>query len=228
MPDSPRLQEAVAGRFVTLQLMPSLRQLLATHAPLLLLDAASTRVQVGWLRSEQQSQWAEAEGEAGIALFEALGALHAEPATAGAFVFCDGPGSILGVRTTAMTVRSWCVLQERPVFAYHSLALVAHALGDAGMTVIADARRDSWHCASMASPLRRVATAELPGRVAMPEGFRTWTPPPPEVRRTSYALAALLPSVLEVDLFRPTTSPDAFLHEEPSYVTWTPQIHRAP
>ena len=33
---------------------------------------------------------------------------------------------------------------------------------------------------------------------------------------------------VDLDLFRPTDAPDAFLHEEPSYATWTPQIHRAP
>ena len=33
---------------------------------------------------------------------------------------------------------------------------------------------------------------------------------------------------IDADLFRATDAPDAFLHEEPSYATWTPQIHRAP
>ena len=30
------------------------------------------------------------------------------------------------------------------------------------------------------------------------------------------------------DLLRPAPLPEAFLHEDPAYVTWTPQIHRAP
>jgi hypothetical protein len=29
-------------------------------------------------------------------------------------------------------------------------------------------------------------------------------------------------------LFRQTEEPDAFLHEEPSYAMWTPQVHQAP
>jgi len=45
-----------------------------------------------------------------------------------------------------------------------------------------------------------------------------------------YDLAALfaLPAVADADLFRPSPAPDAFLHEEPAYAKWVPQIHRAP
>jgi hypothetical protein len=43
-----------------------------------------------------------------------------------------------------------------------------------------------------------------------------------------HSLAELLPRVIDADLCRPTDAPDAFLHEEPSYVTWTAKIHRAP
>ena len=36
------------------------------------------------------------------------------------------------------------------------------------------------------------------------------------------------PEVAGADLFTATNTPDAFLHEEPAYATWTPQVHRAP
>ena len=41
-------------------------------------------------------------------------------------------------------------------------------------------------------------------------------------------LSPLLPRVAGADLFRATDAPDAFLHEDPSYKTWTPRIHGAP
>lgn len=228
MPDSPRLRAAAAGRFVTHQLMPSLRQLLGAHSPLLLLDAASARVQVGWLVAGQPDRWETAVAEAGVGLFECVQRLGIRTADAGAFLFCDGPGSILGVRTAAMALRTWLVLKPRPVFAYRSLELVAHALGRSELTIIADARRDSWHTARMDQPVRREPTAALSGELVMPEGFRNWTPLPAGVTSTSYSLDQLLPAAGDTDLFRETAAPDAFLHEEPSYVTWTPQIHRAP
>ncbi|MEO6874806.1 MAG: peptidase M22 [Opitutaceae bacterium] len=208
--------------------MPSLRQLLAAHGSLLLIDAASARVQVGLLKRDQPARWAGSNEESGVGVFRSLEQLAVEPSAAGAFVFCEGPGSVLGIRTVAMALRTWNVLQPHPVYAYHSLALVAQALARPGATIIADARRDSWHCVSLDSALRRVPTAELAGELIMPEGFRHWSTLPPDVTPTPYSLADLLPLVADRDLFRATDAPDAFLHEEPSYATWTPQIHRAP
>ena len=208
--------------------MPSLRQLFADHGTLLVLDAASARVQVGLLQADGPAAWAGSDEEAGVGLFRCLDELGVTPDRAGAFVFCDGPGSVLGIRTVAMALRTWNVLSPRPVYAYHSLALVAHTLTRPNATVIADARRESWHCCSLALPLRRVAASALAGELVMPEGFRHWSTLPTGVTRTPYVLADLLPAVADSDLFRATDTPDAFLHEEPSYVTWTPQIHRAP
>jgi tRNA threonylcarbamoyladenosine biosynthesis protein TsaB len=208
--------------------MPNLRQLLAAHAPLLLIDAASARIQVGLLGAGAPARWAASDGEAGVGVFRSLEQLDVQPGEAGAFIFCDGPGSVLGIRTVAMALRTWTMLQPRPVFAYHSLALVAQAVGRPGVQVIADARRDSWHCLTMGGPLRRVPAAELTGSLLMPDGFRHWTPLPDGVVRTPYVLAELFPRIEEQDLFRAVEAPDAFLHEEPNYVTWTPQIHRAP
>lgn len=208
--------------------MPSLRQLLAAHGSLLLIDAASVRIQVGWLSPDQPARWANSDEESGVGVFRCLEQLAIQPANAGAFVFCDGPGSVLGIRTVAMALRTWNVISPRPVFAYHSLALVAEALGRPEATIIADARREAWHCVSIGSNLRRVPAAELTGELIMPDGFRHWSNLPPGVMRTSYSLADLLPQVADRDLFRATNAPDAFLHEEPSYATWTPQIHRAP
>jgi tRNA threonylcarbamoyladenosine biosynthesis protein TsaB len=208
--------------------MPSLHQLLARHAPLLLLDVSSAAVQAGWLTAPETARWETSADEAGVGVFHCVEALGIDPAGAGGFIFCDGPGSVLGIRTAAMALRVWHGFRPRPTFAFHSLSVVAAALARPGATLIADARRDSWHCVTGTGPLRRVATGDLAGELIMPEGFRNWTPLPPNVERVPYALAELLPRVADAELFRLTDSPDAFLHEEPGYATWTPKIHRAP
>ncbi len=208
--------------------MPGLRELLAAHAPLLILDGASARVQVGALWHDGRSEWRTSDEEAGVGLFQELERLPLAPGEAGAFVFCEGPGSVLGIRTTAMAIRTWNVLKARPVFAYSSLALVAHALGNPDLAVIADARRDAWHHYQIGTGLRRLAAPALTGELVMPEHFRHWSPLPARVGRVPYSLADLLARLAEADLFRATDAPDAFLHEEPNYVTWTPKIHRAP
>lgn len=208
--------------------MPTLRQLTATQAPLLLIDAASARIQVAVLAAGGQAAWASSAEESGVGIFQCLDQLGVELAAIRAFVYCDGPGSVLGIRTAATAIRTWGVMAPRPVFAYHSLALVATALGRREITVIADARRDSWHAFTLDRGLRRGPATELGGELVTPDGFRHWAPLPAGVTSTSYDLAELLPRVMDADLLRATAAPDAFLHEEPSYVTWTPQIHRAP
>jgi len=208
--------------------MPSFRELIATHAPVLLLDTASSRVQAGWLDNDTPARWATSDEEAGIGLFQCLQSLETDVNLAGAFVFCDGPGSILGIRTVAMALRTWSVINPRPTFAYGSLALVAHALSRPEVGVIADARRGLWHHYRLGAGLRRVAMEELGGDLVMPDEFRHWAPLPPGVTRVPYSLPEFLPRVRDAALLRAADSPDAFLHEEPSYVTWEPQIHRAP
>jgi tRNA threonylcarbamoyladenosine biosynthesis protein TsaB len=224
--------------------MLRLREILAAHVPLLLLDAASTRVQVAYFGADGTASWAVADEEAGVALFRGIESLGVDLDQVRAFAFCEGPGSILGIRTAAMALRTWTTLAPRPVFAFRSLELVAHDLARRGplenFSVIADARRGAWHCvevrAGVTGPLRRVNAAELAGDLFMPENFRTWaaTSPagsaarPAETKTTSYDLATLLPRVTDAELFRATGAPDAFLHEDPSYQTWTPRIHSAP
>jgi tRNA threonylcarbamoyladenosine biosynthesis protein TsaB len=208
--------------------MPSLRQLLAQHAPLLLLDAASARIQVGLAAGPEAWSWAAADEEAGVGLFRCLASLGADPGAAGAFAFAASPGSVLGIRTAAVAIRTWCALAPRPVFAYHALELLAAAFPRPEAAFIADARRGAWHCFRAGEPLRRVAAADLAGPLVTPEGFRHWTALPAGVQTVPYDLAEFLPRVADLDLFRPTDDPDAFLHEEPSYAAWTPQIHRAP
>jgi tRNA threonylcarbamoyladenosine biosynthesis protein TsaB len=210
--------------------MPSLSQILEQHSPLLLIDAASERIQVGLLGATAPSRWAGRADEAGVGVFECLDELDVEIGAVGAFAFCEGPGSILGIRTSAMALRTWTVLRPRPMFGYVGLAVVAHALGRPGAAVIADARRGRWHCLTLGGPLLRLPSAELPGELLTPDGFRHWAPLPAGTARASYELAALfaLPQVADADLFRETGAPDAFLHQEPTYAKWTPQIHRAP
>ena len=223
------MRGGATARFVAAT-MSSLRQLLTAHAPLLLLDAASARVQVGWFEGADPARaiWAAVDEEAGTGVFRGLENLGVDVGRARAFAFCEGPGSVLGIRTTAMALRTWGVLEARPVFAYGSLALVAEALGPGDVTVIADARRDLWHALTRGSGLRRVPASALTGELVMPENFRAWSTVPADVRRVPYSLAELWPRVADADLLRATDAPDAFLHEEPNYATWTPQIHRAP
>lgn len=208
--------------------MTSLRHLLSEHRTLLVLDAASSRAQTGWLEAGATARWQSSEEDSGRALFKCLSRLRINPLEAGAWVFCEGPGSILGIRTAAMALRTWQVLSGRPVYSYGSLNLVAHAQDRPDLCVIADARREHWHAQILGQPLRRVPTSELSGTMLMPAGFRHWSALPAGVRTAPYDLAELFDRTAEADLFTLVDLPDAFMHEAPQYRTWEPQIHRAP
>lgn len=220
--------------------MASLTQLLVAHESILVFDAVSLRVQVGLLRAGRTALWVCSDDEAGRGLFQGtasvLAKADADLATVGAFVFCEGPGSMLGTRTVAMALRTWLVLKPRPVFAYTSLALAACAewrRAPRPFALIADARRESWHVQTVAAdgalgtPARR-PTPELPaGELLMPAGFRVWSKPPAGLGTCNYDLAALADAVAAADLFRQVELPDALQHEAPDYKKWSAQPHSA-
>jgi len=221
--------------------MFTLRALLDRHPSILLIDSASSRIQVGLLRRSHDPLWESATEEAGTALFSLTEKILARASlklpAIDAFVFCDGPGSVLGIRTAAVALRTWNALHPRPSYAYTSLALVAQTLALTenlrDFSVISDARRETWHRVTIdstgtLSPLHRTPTAELTGPLILPENFRHWSALPPAVRTAPYDLATQLPALADTPLFIAAPEPDAFLHEEPSYQTWSPKIHRAP
>jgi tRNA threonylcarbamoyladenosine biosynthesis protein TsaB len=220
--------------------MASLTQILAAHDTVLVLDAASGRVWTGLLRRNQPPTWQSRGDDAGRALFSGVqGLLAGEPSgvdRVSAFVFCAGPGSMLGIRIAAMALRTWVALRSRPVFTYQSLALAARAdwrRAPRAFAVIADARRDTWHVQGIAddgtlAPLQRVAPSALgPGELLTPDPFRAWAPVPAQARPLAYDPAALFPLVAEDDLFEPTSAPDVFQHEAPDYKKWSAQAHSA-
>jgi tRNA threonylcarbamoyladenosine biosynthesis protein TsaB len=210
--------------------MPSLSQILRDYSRLLLIDASSGTIQVGLLGSQDKPRWASRTQDAGVGLFECVDELDVEIDSVGSFAFCEGPGSILGIRTSAMALRMWNVLRPRSTFAYVGLAVVARAVARPEVAFIADARRGLWHRQTMGGKLERVPASELAGELMTPEGFRHWDPLPPGTSTTRYDLAKIfsMPPVYDADLFREAPSPDAFLHREPEYAKWTPHIHRAP
>jgi tRNA threonylcarbamoyladenosine biosynthesis protein TsaB len=221
--------------------MARLSQLLATHGSILVLDAASQRVQVGLLQTGKPALWQATPDEAGRGVFAGTEAVLQSAGLTidqiGAFLFCAGPGSMLGTRTVAMTLRTWLTLKPRPVYAYQSLALAARFAWSrqAGrdLTIIADARRETWHCQPIRadgslSPLQRLPAAELPpGELFTPENFRAWAVPPRPTVACSYDLAVIFPAVMDGDYFTATDAPDAFQHEAPEYKKWSAQAHSA-
>jgi tRNA threonylcarbamoyladenosine biosynthesis protein TsaB len=221
--------------------MATLAQLIAHHGCILVLDAASTTVQVGLLRADTAPLWRSSVEESGQSLFTCTeGCLRASSLAmrdVRAFIFCEGPGSMLGVRTTAMAIRTWQSEIPRPAYRYQSLALAARFAStqkpNHRFAVIADARRETWHCQiaesdSRMTVLQRLPLADLPQlELLTPENFRMWSVLPASVTTCSYDLQKLFLATNDGDYFQPTNAPDAFQHEAPDYKKWSAQTHSA-
>ncbi|MBI2498100.1 MAG: hypothetical protein HYV75_09415 [Opitutae bacterium] len=220
--------------------MASLAQLLAHHRRILVLDAASTGTQAGLLGAGSPGLWVRHAEEAGNGIFAGTEAvLRSAGVQIGeidVFVYCEGPGSMLGTRTIAMALRTWQVLHPRPAYAYQSLAVAGRAewtRQPRAFAVIADARRDTWHVQAVdadgtLAPLQRTATSELPaGELVMPENFRAWAQPPRAITACSYDLAKIFAALGDGDFFRPVAAPETFQHEAPAYKKWSAQVHSA-
>lgn len=195
------------------------------------------------LRSGKETIWHSGGADAGRELFPLVQACLRDAgltlAEIGAFAYCAGPGSMLGVRTVAMALRTWQTLVARPAYAYLSLDLLAWELQatvtDRPLAVIADARRESWHVVRIEGDqtvhaLERVPTAQLAGwphALFQPASFRAWSQPPRATRDCAYDIASLFARHAEREIFGPAGDPDTFQHEAPEYKKWSAQVHSA-
>lgn len=222
----------------------SLAAVVAAHGSVLLLDPCTIHVQAGVLRAGAAPLWHSGGDDSSVHLFSAAETcLHAaglKPGRVGAYVFCDGPGSQLGIRTAAMALRTWQVLRAAPapVFAYRSLrvAALAHARQHSGpFAVVADARRESWHAVRVAADgtatdVLRIARAELadwPEPLLTPTGFRAWAQPPRPADTCGYDCATMFGLLAAEPLLFPVAEPEPWLSAPITYQTWAGERHRA-
>lgn len=210
----------------------------------LLLDAAGPSVQTGLWRQGEWLRHMSSREEAGRSLFAGVaGILRAEHLSLhslGGFLFCHGPGSMLGIRIAAMAINGWQTLFPKPlpVFSYGSQAVVARQLIAKGAAtpfhVISDARRQRWNVTSVSNPakigpLRRLADDELAALEGefhrMEENVRR--EPPVTVRSTvPYDLTEQAAVFLKADLPQRSFVAAPLLQETPAYRKWSAGRHR--
>lgn len=219
-----------------------------TAHPLLIIDTASPTTVVGLGRAINDWHWLQSDRESGIALFQLVARLTREHATdledLRTLAYCEGPGSMLGIRTAAMAIRTWMAsgsLCNATLAAYSSLGLAVAGLRqqyrEETLAVAMDARRQSWYGlidrpgSTQAAEIRRISnTAEdlLGEPVFLPEGFPIWNRRPVKWQDCPYQTSLLESAEQRLRLFRSIDQPDAFQLDPPSYQKWTPAINRSP
>jgi tRNA threonylcarbamoyladenosine biosynthesis protein TsaB len=212
--------------------------------PALVLDAASSEPYVGlWLDAGDDAYGIRTSEEAGVGLFRSIRCLLAQHQTSIAalrsVVFCEGPGSLLGIRLASIAIRTWSALRPaRPfeIYAYRSLELAAAGAVADGQAVpfavLTDARRGAWNVlevteGNMFHPIRRVITG-LTGPDGPPlfhlRGFPCWQALPASAQPLDYRPERLRHLALRYPLLRRTESPDAFVTQQAEYARWSPAI----
>ncbi len=205
----------------------------------LLLDAALPRVYAGLLRG---GEWLALESSAEPAaegLFDAVerGLNRAAITLEGVagYLFCEGPGSILGMRIASMAIRTWRGYHPgRPVpcLAYRNLELLGTALLESGRTppfgVLSDARRGHWNFLEIngkgdPAPLRRVPDEQVETAVIplwRPDEAPIARPPARDVSSIPYDLAPAAPWFYRHPLLRTVAEPEPLVLGAPEYRKW--------
>lgn len=208
--------------------------------PCLVLDGSARHgVRVGVL---QGGRWvAEARSEEGAleATFacaeRALTSAGLRFADLRAFAVCVGPGSMLGIRVTAMAVRTWAALQPCEVWVWEplvALAAAARLRGEVGaFSVVSESRLKRWHvvsvdAAGVVGPARECEVeqvAALPGRILTTASQAPQVLPAAEVVPDAWDE---LPKVFaQAGVLRLEPKPEA-LNAAADFATWSGERHR--
>ncbi len=209
----------------------------------LLLDATWPIAAVGVWRDGRWLSFVRAEGPAVESLFEiverALSRAGVDlPGLAG-YLFAEGPGSVLGLRSAAMALRAWRMapgLDKKPVLACCSLRLAAELAsldqpGSGRFSVFAASRRDRWNALAAGSARREecdgAGLARLPAPLLQLPARDVGAPPVSAEKFDPLEALARHPEVFLIPgLFHLCDSPDA-ANLANTYSTWTGDRHRA-
>lgn len=208
--------------------------------PCLVLDGSARHgVRVGVL---QGRRWvAEARSEEG-ALEATFACAEKALAQAGlklgdvrAFAVCVGPGSTLGIRVTAMAVRTWVALQPREIWVWEPLPALAAAVrlrGETGtFNVISESRLKRWHvlavdAAGVPGPTRECEVEQV---AALAGRLLTTASHAPQVWPSAEVVSDLWPELPQVfaqaGVLRLEPKPEA-LNASADFATWSGERHR--
>ncbi len=205
----------------------------------LVLDAGLPNVHAGVLCGEGWLALESRRAPAVESLFECvekcLDGSGTRLADLAGYLYCEGPGSILGMRIASMAIRSWRRFEPgkvTPCYSYRNLEILAAALLEDGtkppFALFSDARRGHWNYLEVGEqgccqPVRRVTADELES-----SGVPLWQAEEPPASRAaplparvlSYELAEAAPWFYRYPLLRESGEPEPWVIREPEYRKW--------
>jgi tRNA threonylcarbamoyladenosine biosynthesis protein TsaB len=213
-------------------------------SPTLVIDGSDSVVFVGVLGLN--GNWLAHSEQAGTpleSLFPAIEATldAAQLTLAGirSFIYCEGPGSVLGLRLCAMAIETWSRLhpQSAHYYAYNSLQLAAALIcvdtpGLDQALLISDWKKGTWNALKIRNGQPSVTEVADDTTIAnwtesiyhLPQR-KGWQQPPANATAVEYRPDRLTEAF---QLLRPTESVELYASGVNIFQKWTPERHRAP
>lgn len=157
------------------------------------------------------------------------------------FFYCEGPGSVLGLRLCAMAIETWRRIHPGPteLYAYNSLKLVAACLQNAGRVkeeslLISDWKKDTWNSLKISpttlgvvAPISATELSGWQGPLYHLPARKGWQDPPENALELAYEPEKLA-SLTEVpELILRSQAVTLYNSGINSFQKWTPDRHRA-
>lgn len=213
----------------------------------LVMDASNPACFIGLLdRNHSWLAHRSIEGPALETIFPSLEAILSEvKINTGAidrYLYCEGPGSTLGLRLAAMAIRTWRALQPEPppCLAYNSLRLAANCLllDEPTLTdalLVADWKKDTWNAVifekgqiTTCEPITAAALEAWKGPSYHLPQRKGWQSPPPHATTLRYTPERLNEMIDIPGFLQGVDSPKPFASTPPNFQKWIPGRHRVP
>lgn len=227
--------------------MAPIQPIVIPETPTLVIDASSPTVFVGILGEE--GVWLGRENRQGMALetlFSSVGSVFSSTClgfeNCRGYLYCEGPGSTLGLRLSAMAIETWCRIHPASarLFAFDSLRLTAAliALDHPDMTdalLVSDWKKNAWHTVAIKNG--KLAGNEVMDSAKLAEWKdplfhlpqrKGWQPPPKRAVGLEYEPGRLPEAARHFDLLRSVEEVELHRSGRNAFRKWAPERHRKP
>ena len=199
----------------------------------LLLDASSPKVQVGIPSTSEWRSLHCSEEPALTSLFEGfrrcLEEVGAQAGAIDAILFCEGPGSTLGLRAALTLVKTLeCQLVPPPkLLSYNSLHVATLLAAKPAAPILADYRQGQWYLRESTGQIRVIEEDEAIEIAPSSQPLRqrkSWSKLPPTGPAIDYNLSRLSGLEALAPILRPVDSPTLFDLRPATFRKWAPKV----
>ncbi len=215
--------------------------------PLLAIDSSSKKTWVGVKTGPTELVYGQSEEDSSKSLFKLAPEQLAKAGLAlsdiAAIAYCEGPGSMLGSRATAMAIRTWAsvgIEGAKHLFRFTSLELGKELLAardeaDSECLIATDARRNAWNTLPYPGKageririLENSALEKERRAIVTFEHFAQWTKTSATLRTVPYEPEAVFANERFFEFLNPTETATPLNLRANEYQKWIPKIHSKP